>query len=48
LLEIVHWGVTSESSLRARFRERRGATSGADASGVWRYRELVLPSAKSD
>jgi len=48
LLEIVHWGVTSESSLRARFRERRGATSGADASGVWRYRELVLPSATTD
>ena len=48
LLEVVHWGVTSEASLRARFRERRAATSGADVSGVWRYRELVLPSATSD
>lgn len=48
LLELVHWGATSGSSLRARFRERRGAMSGVDASGVWRYRELVLPSANAD
>jgi threonine synthase len=48
LLEVVHWGATSGNSLRARFRQRRGAVSGVDASGVWRYREVVLPSASAD
>jgi threonine synthase len=32
--------------LRARFAERLGRVSGLDRSGVWRYRELILPSAK--
>jgi len=32
-------------ALARRFGERRRALSGVDASGVWRYRELVHPSA---
>jgi threonine synthase len=34
------------SDLRSRFAARRGG-SGPDGSGVWRYRELVLPDADS-
>jgi len=30
-------------SLRASFRARRGARTGVDTSGVWRFRELVMP-----
>jgi threonine synthase len=37
----------SGSELRDIFAARRGG-SGLDASGVWRYRELVLPDADSD
>ena len=33
------------ADLRALFAERRARPSGVTASGVWRYRELVLPSA---
>src|SRR5262249_11565758 len=35
-------------ALRAVFDARRAAKRGSDASGVWRYRELVLPSATDD
>jgi len=45
LLEIIHPKRRDAAALVTRFRERRGAVRGADASGVWRYRELVLPSA---
>jgi threonine synthase len=49
LLELVHppLDVRAEE-LRDRFMRRRLAMSGPDASGVWRYRELVLPSATDD
>jgi len=33
------------AELRRRFTERRGAQPGVTASGVWRFREIVLPSA---
>ncbi|MDQ3224341.1 MAG: threonine synthase, partial [Gemmatimonadota bacterium] len=33
------------AELIQRFTERRGAQPGATASGVWRFREIVLPSA---
>jgi threonine synthase len=33
------------ADLRERFTERRGRQPGATASGVWRFREIVLPSA---
>jgi threonine synthase len=45
LLELVHERSTTPDQLRALFAARRGAIAGADRSGVWRYRELVLPSA---
>src|SRR5579885_1592130 len=48
LLEIEHEITASASELRAVFRARRAAQRGPDASGVWRYRELVLPSAEDD
>jgi threonine synthase len=48
MLEVVHSDVGSAGALRRRFAERRGALRGADASGVWRFRELVLPSARAD
>ena len=46
LLEVHHRppGLTS-AELIQRFTERRGAQPGATASGVWRFREIVLPSA---
>jgi threonine synthase len=34
--------------LRELFAARRGAHAGLDASGVWRFREIVLPDAESD
>src|SRR5215208_7632784 len=48
LLEVHHRppGITS-AELIQRFTERRGAQPGATASGVWRFREIVLPSAES-
>ena len=45
LLEIVHPARQDGSTLRALFASRRGVSTGAERSGVWRYRELVLPSA---
>jgi threonine synthase len=46
LLEVHHRppGLTS-TELIQRFTERRGGQPGATASGVWRFREVVLPSA---
>lgn len=43
LLELLH-AIARDSSLRDRFEERTRLGIGAEASGVWRYRELVLPS----
>src|SRR5439155_1667565 len=46
LLEIHHARPSlSGAALRARFDERRGVNRGALASGVWRFREAVLPTA---
>lgn len=47
LLEIHHRPppITS-AELIQRFTERRGGPPGATASGVWRFREIVLPSAE--
>ena len=46
LLEIHHRPPTmTAADLIQRFTERRGGQPGATASGVWRFREIVLPSA---
>lgn len=45
LLDLVHAPRTDAAALRATFAARRGAVGGVERSGVWRYRELVLPSA---
>jgi threonine synthase len=46
LLEIRHRPPTlTRSELLDRFTERRGGAPGATASGVWRFREIVLPTA---
>jgi threonine synthase len=46
LLEIHHRPPTlTPAELLQRFTERRGGAPGATASGVWRFREIVLPSA---
>lgn len=45
LLELHHAPPRDTASLRGLFASRRGAPTGVNASGVWRYRELVLPSA---
>jgi threonine synthase len=47
LLEIVHPSRSDAATLRDKFAARRASRSGVDASGVWRYRELVLPSARA-
>ncbi len=47
LLELEHAPPDDSIDLRARFAARRGAVAGIDVSGVWRYRELVLPTASS-
>jgi threonine synthase len=48
LLEVHHRPPEiSSAELIQRFTERRGAGPGATASGVWRFREVVLPSAES-
>jgi threonine synthase len=47
LLEIIHPSRGDGPSLRDKFGARRASRSGVDASGVWRYRELVLPSARA-
>jgi threonine synthase len=47
LLEVQHRlpPLTRDELLR-RFTERRGAPLGGSASGVWRYKDIVLPSAR--
>jgi len=45
LLEIAHESGSDPSSLKELFAERRGQIGGVEQSGVWRYRELVLPTA---
>ncbi len=46
LLEVHHRPPSMTSAeLIQRFTERRGGQPGATASGVWRFREIVLPSA---
>ena len=48
LLEVRHRPPTiAATELIQRFTERRGGGPGAPASGVWRFREIVLPSAES-
>src|SRR5215208_1440748 len=48
LLEVRHRRPDASSAeLIRRFTERRGGPPGATASGVWRFREVVLPSAES-
>src|SRR5881396_1223801 len=45
LLEIHHRApAITAGELIQRFTERRGGPPGASASGVWRFREIVLPS----
>jgi threonine synthase len=45
LLELEHPQPDPTIDLQTLFAARRGAVCGLDVSGVWRYRELVLPSA---
>jgi threonine synthase len=45
LLELSHPPRRDAAELRARFAARRALVDGVERSGVWRYRELVLPSA---
>jgi threonine synthase len=46
LLELHHRPpAITPTELLQRFTERRGGAPGATASGVWRFREIVLPSA---
>jgi threonine synthase len=48
LLEVRHRPPKiTAAELIQRFTERRGGAPGATASGVWRFREVVLPSADS-
>jgi threonine synthase len=48
LLEVHHRPPEIASSeLLQRFTERRGGAPGATASGVWRFQEIVLPSAEA-
>jgi threonine synthase len=48
LLEVHHRPpAVTPAELIQRFTERRGSGPGATASGVWRFREVVLPSAES-
>src|SRR5215210_293131 len=48
LLEVHHRPpAMTAAELIQRFTERRGGQPGATASGVWRFREIVLPSAES-
>jgi threonine synthase len=48
LLALVHPPALDAPALRARFARRHAALTGVERSGVWRYRELVLPSATDD
>lgn len=45
LFELRHSVTVGAGAFRSLTRERRAAMRGPDASGVWRYRELILPSA---
>ena len=48
LLEVHHRPpAVTPAELIQRFTERRGSGPGATSSGVWRFREIVLPSAES-
>jgi threonine synthase len=48
LLEVRHRPpAITAAELIERFIERRGGAPGATASGVWRFREIVLPSAEA-
>lgn len=49
LLEIIHAPGVATAELRSRFAARSPLSSGGgvESSGVWRYRELVMPSAAS-
>jgi threonine synthase len=48
LLEVRHRPPSlTPAELIQRFTERRGGAPGATASGVWRFREIVLPSAQA-
>jgi threonine synthase len=47
LLEIEHTIRADAATLRARFVARRSLMMGPEHSGVWRYRELVLPSVEA-
>jgi len=46
VLDVVHDDAPLDPSMRARFDERRGSLDPIDRSGVWRFRELVLPMAR--
>lgn len=48
LLELVLTAPADPRALRSIFSQRRQSVSGPNVSGVWRYRELVLPSATDD
>jgi len=43
VLDVVHDAPAPDPALMARFDARRGAVAPIDRSGVWRFRELVLP-----
>lgn len=46
LLEIIHAAPGADgTALRERFASRTGLHAGAEPSGVWRYKELVMPGA---
>jgi threonine synthase len=48
LLELEHPSVVDAATLRGRFVARRSLMMGPEHSGVWRYRELVLPSVQTN
>ena len=48
LLELIHPALQDANELTKTFRDRRSAVAGCDVSGVWRFRELVLPSVHAD
>jgi threonine synthase len=47
LLELMHPPRRDAATLRSAFASRRSAMTGVERSGVWRYRELVLPSVRA-
>ena len=48
VLDVVHASTPLDPALLARFDARRRSASPIDRSGVWRFRELVLPLAPGD